>query len=473
MDRSKENGFLAFALALALSSALCTHTAAGEDEPATGRITWDGGIAAIMKRRCIDCHRPGQAAPFSLLRHGDAAPRADFLVQAVESGHMPPWLPEAGEHVFVGERRLSPAELNKLREWADTGAPAGEQGGEALPVPEGASKWILGEPDIVLEMEEAFEIPTANRDIYRAFVLPFKPGKLPPALVATARIPSSDFVGVAAAEVRPGNRKTVHHALVFVDSTGKARELSKADPGHGYERFGDPGFEPSGFLGAHTPGSTPKRWPPGIADTLDLNGDIVIHIHYSPTGKAETDRTSVGLHLSREPVRRVTAPIRLGTFDIEIPPGVARHRVTDRFRLPADVFVLAITPHMHYLGRGVRVRALPPEDTEETLLLDIRRWNFNWQDRYHYAEPVFLSAGTVIEAEWIFDNSANNPANPHDPPRHVSFGPNSSDEMAEVHLDCIPLDLGDYGVLTEAMENAMRAAVRRLTPAQRKRYGFD
>ncbi|MCC5805856.1 MAG: hypothetical protein JJU00_05955 [Opitutales bacterium] len=444
-----------------------------EKDPAPETLTWDGGIAAIMKRHCIDCHRPGQAAPFSLLRHSDAAQRAEFLVEAVESGHMPPWLPDAGDHAFAGERRLSAEELERLRAWAEAGAPAGDKGGVAIPAPEEVSGWVLGEPDIVLEMEEAFEIPAVNRDIYRAFVLPFDAEKLPRNLVATARIPGSDFVGVAAAEVRPGNRETVHHALVFVDSTGKARRLARADPDYGYERFGDPGFEPSGFLGAYTPGSTPKRWPPGVADTLDLKGDIVIHIHYSPTGKPETDRTSVGIHLSREPVRRVTAPVRLGTFDIEIPPGAARHRVTDRYRLPADVFVLAATPHMHYLGRSVRVRAIPRDGGEATRLLEIRRWNFNWQDRWHYEEPVFLPAGTVIEAEWIFDNSAENPANPHDPPRHVTFGPDSSNEMAEVHLDCIPLDLGDYGTLTEAMEEAMRAAVRRLTPAQRKRYGFD
>ncbi len=472
MHRRETSGFCKFVLA---SAVLCIlpSLAAGKEPTAPGRITWDEDIAAVMQRHCIDCHRPGQAAPFSLLRHRDAARRADFLVQAVESGHMPPWLPEAGEHAFVGERRLSPAELELLREWAETGAPSGDKGGEALPVPEVASEWILGEPDIVLEMEEAFEIPAANRDIYRAFVLPFDARQLPHGAVAAARIPGSDFVGVAAAEVRPGNRTAVHHALVFVDSTGKARKLADADPDYGYERFGDPGFEPSGFLAAYTPGSSPKQWPPGIADTLDLNGDVVIHIHYSPTGKPETDRTRVGLHLSREPVRRVTAPIRLGTFDIEIPPGKTHHRVTDRFRLPADVFVLAVTPHMHYLGRSVRVRALPREGRDSSLLLDIRRWNFNWQDRYHFVEPVFLAAGTVIEAEWIFDNSANNPANPHDPPRHVSFGPNSSDEMAEVHLDCIPLDLGDYPVLSESMEDAMRDAVRRLTPAQRKRYGFE
>ncbi len=470
----KRFNFLAAVLSLGLPPASAAPEegsgTAAETPPDT--ITWDDGIAALIRRHCIECHRPGQSAPFALLRHSDVAARGGFLVEAVESGHMPPWLPERGGHAFIGQRGLSAEEIDRLRAWVQAGAPAGRNGGEPIPEPETDSRWQLGEPDIILRMEEAFEIPAANRDIYRAFVLSFDADSFPADLVRTARIPGSDVVGVSAVEVRPGNRRTVHHALVFVDSTGTARRLAAADTEPGYERFGDPGFEPSGFLGAYTPGSTPGRWPPGIADTLDLHGDIVLHMHYSPTGKTETDRTEIGIHLSREPVRRVTAPVRLGSFDLEIPPGAERHRVSDRFRLPADVFVLALTPHMHYLGRKVRVRARTPGGTEETLL-EIRRWNFNWQDRYRLEEPVYLPAGTVVSAEWVFDNSADNPSNPSDPPRHVTFGPDSTDEMAEVHLDCIPLEPDDYGVLTEAMENAVRDAVRRLTPEQRKRYGFQ
>jgi mono/diheme cytochrome c family protein len=434
--------------------------------------TWAREVAPLIYRHCVECHRPGQAAPFSLLEYGDAARRARFLARVTHDRLMPPWLPAEGSAPLEGERRLSEEEIAILERWARAGAPAGDLGKAPAPPPAPAGGWRLGPPDLVVAMPEPFVVPAGGPDVYRVFVLPWDLAKIDPAVRAAATIPDSDWLAVRAIEVRPGNRRVLHHALVYADSSGEARRRAAADPGPGYESFGGPGFSASGFLGGYVPGTIPAPLPEGIAERFPMHADLAIQVHYAPTGREETDRTEVGIYFTRTPVKRVLEWVRLGSFDLEIPPGVTDHRRRDMFTLPVDVFVLSVSPHMHYLGKRFAADAILP-DGRRAPLLRIDRWRFQWQDKYRLARPLYLPRGSRIEAEWVFDNSEANPANPHRPPQHVRFGPNTSDEMCEFHLDVIPVHLDDYDALAAAATAHFQAQIDALTPAQRRDFGFD
>lgn len=433
--------------------------------------TWTEDIAPLVHQHCLECHRAGQVAPFPLLSYEDVAKRADFVARAVASGYMPPWLPARNRaHPLAYARGLTTLEQNRLRIWAAEGAPHGP--GEAPePPPPPPAGWRLGEPDLIVTMDEAFTVPAVDRDLYQVFVLPLNAAAVDPGVRARARIPGGPLYGVEAIEIQPGNPKVVHHAIAFVDDSGTARELDAATPEPGYARFGDPGFPPAGYLGGYVPGTTPHRFPAGVAEVVPLPSDLVLQIHYSPSGKPEADRTRVGLYFSREPVLRANTWLRLGSFDLDIPAGEADFVRRDALTVPTDVYLLAISPHMHYLGKTVEARAVFPDGTMATLI-SVPDWDFNWQDRYFYREPILLPAGTRIEATWIFDNSAANPRNPHDPPRDIRFGAGSGDEMCELHLDVIPHDLDGYEALARTMVAKMEALVEALPPEQRERYAW-
>jgi mono/diheme cytochrome c family protein len=447
-------------------------TGANADSP-----TWVQHVAPILAQHCIECHRPAGVAPFSLLTHTDAAKRAKFIAEIVADEVMPPWLPRNAHGQFEGERRLSPAEKNTLAAWASAGAPAGEKDPPPLTPPVdttlGGTGWVLGPPDVIVKMPRTFSVPAGSDDVYRAFVIPLAREAIPADVGERARIPDTDMLGVAAVEIHPGNRRVLHHAHVWVDTSGDARRLeAAATDGAGYSAFGNPGFAPSGYLGGYVPGTTPRRFRPGLAETYVLGGDLVLQAHYSPTGKPESDLTEVGIYFTREPVKRTIEWLRLGSFNIEIPAGAAEHVITDELEIPADTLLVSISPHMHFVGRAASAAAVLPDGTTIDLL-QIPRWDFAWQDRYTYAEPLYLPKGTRVRARWIFDNSAANPRNPHSPPRPVHFGPNTTDEMCELHLFVVPRHLDDYAVYAPLMRRKMAEKIAELSPSQRLKYGFE
>ncbi len=434
--------------------------------------TWADDIAPIIYRHCVECHRPGGVAPFSLLNYVDAAKRARFIARVVESRIMPPWLPSGPRDTFKGERHLESGEIARLAVWAAAGAPEGDLSRAPEPPLPVAEAWQLGPPDVIVKMPRAYEVPPGPGDVYRSFVVPLRADQIPAVVQQRARIPDSDILGVAAIEIHPGNRRVLHHAHVWVDTSGEARRREAAAiDGSGYEAFGSPGFEPDEYLGGYVPGFTPRRLPPGIAMRYQLGGDLVFQIHYSPTGRPETDQTEVGIYFTTEPIKRTLAWLRLGSFNLEIPAGEANYERRDELEIPADCFVLSVSPHMHLLGREVAATYTRPDGTQHELLT-IPRWNFSWQDQYTFEQPLFLPRGTRVSVRWIFDNSAANPYNPHSPPRAAHFGPSTTDEMCEFHLFVVPTDLEAYPAFAELMARKMREKVDELTPEQRYRYGF-
>ncbi len=398
-------------------------------------------VAPILFRHCARCHRPGESGPFALLRYSDAAPRADLIAKLTARRYMPPWLPKAGYGRFIGERRLGTAEIATLAAWAKAGAPEGDRTTPPR-VPAFTSGWQKGKPDLVTGMTAAFPIPADGPDRYRCFVLPLG-------------VDRDRFV--TGIEIRPGARREAHHALLFQDLTGTAR---RRDHGDGYDCFGTPGFLPARGLGGWTPGSQPVEMPPGVPEVLHRGADLVLQIHYHPTGRPEGDRTEVGLYFTEQAPRRRLTDIPLGSTAIDIAPGDKTFVARDHFTVPVDVDVLAVFPHAHYVCKDMKAVAVLPDGRRKWLFW-IPNWDFNWQQQYRYRAPVRLPSGTDIQMIYTYDNSADNPRNPNQPPRRVVYGPGSTDEMAGLHLSVTPVDPEDAEELGQALWGKMMRSIGR------------
>jgi hypothetical protein len=435
--------------------------------------TWAADVAPILMGHCVECHRPGQVAPFSLLAYADAAKRATFLAKTTHARVMPPWSPDGPEGAFVDERHLSRAEIDVIDRWAAGGAPAGDLTQAPAAPQETGNGWHLGPPDLVVRMAKPFQVPAGPEDTYHVFPIPFSLANVPADVMAKARIPDSDVLAVAAVEIHAGNKRALHHADVFIDTSGAARRREAAEGGNGYDSFGTPGFVPDAYVGGRVPGMTPRFLPPGIASSvMPMTGDIALQVHYAATGKVETDQTEVGIYFMREPVRRIMDTLFLRSFQLDIPAGDSHFVVEDSIEVPADCVLMSIFPHMHLIAREVHATATLPDGTVRDLI-DISRWSFRWQDRYFFREPFILPKGTRVHCTWVFDNSDANKANPFSPPRAVQFGPNSTDEMCELQLGLIPINLGDEALLLQARVKKMKEKIAALTPEQRGRFHWE
>ena len=393
--------------------------------------TYSRDVAPILYRHCAPCHRPGQSAPFALLTFQDAAGRAK-LIAAVTANHtMPPWKPVAGYGNFAHARGLSAGEIGILGRWAAEGAPIGD-GGAIPAVPKFPGDWKMGMPDLMVTLPKAFTVPADGPDLYQCFVVP---------------LGLSEERYVRAIEFRPGNALVVHHALLFTDTGGSARRIAG---GGSYSCFGTPGFLPTSALGGWSPGNHPIHFPRDAAGTLHAGADVVIQIHFHPSGKAEEEQSRVGFYFtSQAPTRRVE-DVALTSRNIDIAPGDTGYKVRDHFTLPIDVHAIGIIPHAHYLCRDMKGTATLPNGSLIRLLW-IRDWDFNWQDQYEYATPVALPEGTRIEMEFTYDNSAGNPHNPSSPPKRVVWGAGTRDEMAGLHLQVVPDRMEDLPELGKAL----------------------
>jgi len=396
-------------------------------------VTFARDVAPILYRHCAPCHHAGAVAPFPLITYQDVAKRAQLVATVTASRYMPPWLPAAPH--FQNERRLTEAEIDIIRHWAVAGAPQGDPS-EAPAVPQFTTGWPLGAPGLEAEMRTSFSVPAEGPDLYQCFVIP---------------LDSASERYVKTVDIRPGNSAVVHHALLFQDIS---REARRRDTGSGYPCFGTPGFLPARGLGGWTPGKQPVPAPPGMAETLYPHADLVLQVHYHPTGKPETDRTRVALYFTPDKPRRHLIDVGLESNRIDIPPGDARYRVTDHFTFPVAVDVIGIIPHAHYICKDMRGYAILPGGTRRTLI-HIPQWNFNWQDQYRYVMPIRLPADTRVEMEFTYDNSEANPLNPNHPPKRVVYGPSTTDEMAGLHLEVVPVAESDAEELGQALWGKM------------------
>lgn len=383
-------------------------------------VTFARDIAPILQQRCETCHRPGQVAPFSLTNYEEAKSHAEMMVEVTRQRIMPPWIPgPETAHRFIGQRWLSERELNLLAEWVKSGCTFGDEA-DLPPAATFAEGWQLGEPDLLVKMPKPFTVPASGPDLLQNFVIPTK-------------IPEDKLV--AAVEFHPGNKRVVHHAVLFLDDKGQARKLDAATPEPGYGNFGGPGFLPSGALGGWSVGNTARRLPNDMGRYLKKGSDLVVQVHYHPTGKVEEDQSEIGLYFVDKPVAdslkepaKLVGSIWMANYEMDIPAGEANYRRATTYTLPKDVIMVGIVPHMHLLGKSMRVTVTEPSQQPQ-VLIDIPTWNYNWQDEYYYERPIRLKAGTKLFVEAVFDNSAANPSNPSSPPKRVTWGEETTDEM--------------------------------------------
>ena len=374
----------------------------------------------------------------------------------------PPWQPEPGHGDFRDERRLSDRQIALLERWVESGMAEGDP--QKLPkIPEFPQGWYLGKPDLIVTMDRPFDVPADGPDIYRNFVLPLN---------------LAEDKWVTAIDIRPSARAVVHHALYYYDDTGSAR---KQDGKDGQPGFAGMGFRGSGQLGGWAVGATPMKLPDGLASPLSKGSDLVVQTHFHPSGKAEKEILTFGLYFTAKPPKRSLVSVQLppgfGLFSgIDIPAGKADFTVTDAFILPVDVDLIGVSPHAHYLGKSFRGWAVQPDGKIEDLFR-IKDWDFNWQGTYFYKHARRLPKGTVLHAEVIWDNSADNERNPHQPPKRVTWGEGTDDEMGSLRYLVTAADEKDAPALQKAYKIHMRDAI--LTSIQRgdkidlKQFGID
>jgi mono/diheme cytochrome c family protein len=425
--------------------------------------TFSGTIAPILYENCVTCHRPGEAAPFSLITYEDVAKRGKLIEKVTRSRYMPPWRAVRGHGEFADERRLTDEQIGSIAEWVKAGMTRGDM--RKLPkLPQFTEGWQLGKPDLILEMADGYAVPADGPDVYRNFVLPTG--------LAEDR-------WVRAVEFRPSARKAVHHALFSYVRGGAAAKLDarSAEPGFGGAMLAAlvPGFQPAGELGGWAVGTTSRYFPEGVARPLAKGSDLILQLHFHPTGKPEIERSQVGLYFADgPPERRVMTPGIPGLFGlmagIDIPPGEKAYTIKGAYTVPVDVRVLSVMAHAHYLGKDIRADATLPDGSTKPLLW-IQDWDFNWQDRYDYKEPVFLPKGTRIDATITYDNSEDNPRNPCNPPRRVTWGVQSLDEMGSVNFMMVATNSEDEDAARQQGGAMLKAALAKLAQSDAvKRY---
>jgi hypothetical protein len=384
-------------------------------------VTFNRDIAPILFQRCAACHRPGEVAPFSLLNYSDASKRAGLIAELTTSRRMPPWKAEPGAGHFTDERRLTDDEIGLIRKWSEDGTKEGDPA-DLPPAPRFTAGWQLGEPDLVLKMAEPYTLTPSGPDEYRCFVLPIQ-------------IPAGKYI--KSIEYRPGNRKIVHHAVITSLPHKEAEaKLASGDGKSFLSGLAPPGKLLSGPLSIWTPGMEPHLMPADLAASWPEKTDLVLQLHLHPSGKPEFEQSVLGIHLTDQ---KPAARLRMNVFSndkIDIAPGQPDYEVRTSKTLSAETTIFGIFPHMHLIGRSVRAEATLPDATKVPLI-SITDWDFNWQYYYQYAKPVRLPTGTRIDVRWTYDNSASNPANPSSPPKRVTFGEQTADEMAFLVFDMI------------------------------------
>jgi hypothetical protein len=383
--------------------------------------TFSNEIVRIFQQHCQSCHHPGDIAPFSLMDYQSAKPYALQIKFMTQTRQMPPWKAAAGCGDFAEARRMGQSEIDTIASWVDKGAAEGNPAD--LPAPLNFdSGWALGEPDLVGSYTDSYT-PKASGDTYRCFPIPTD---------------STDVRWVSAIDIHPGDRQTVHHVIAFLDTTGASETLDRADPAPGYTCFGGPGFEPTSdaTLGGWAPGARASLLPETVAFKLPAKVRIVLQVHYHPhTSAPQADRTEIGIYFAKKQPEKQMYILPVWNRTFTIPPNDPNYKVEAAFPFPTPfaTHIWLVAPHMHLLGRKMKVEMTPSGGTSQCLI-NIEDWDFNWQGMYRYKEPIAVPPGARLSATAFYDNSADNWRNPNIPPKPVSWGEETTDEMCIAFL---------------------------------------
>lgn len=378
-------------------------------KPATGDITYSKHIAPILQSRCVDCHRAGQVGPFALTSYDEVIGWAETIRETVDSNRMPPWHanPEFGH--FYNENRLTKDEKRLIGEWVENGAPEGDRA-DLPPAPKFDGEWAIPKPDLIVTMPEPFTVPDKGTVPYKFF---------------RTDISFDEDRWLVAAEGRPGNRAVVHHLLLFYIPPD-TKQISPEMPFFN-------------VLGAYVPGLPTGVLPPGIARRIPAGSKLAFQLHYTPNGTEQVDQSSVGIVFTD--AKNVKKSLEVGmalNFLFRIPAGAKNYGVEASHRFGEDMLLFTLQPHMHLRGKAFRFDAIYPDGQRETLL-DVPRYDFNWQLTYALAEPKRLPEGTTLRCQAAFDNSADNLSNPN-PQAVVTWGDQTWEEMMIGAFDFFPAE---------------------------------
>ncbi len=458
--------FIIVVIVLVVAAALFAANASRAEDmkQSTKEVTFTKDVAPIFFKNCAECHRPGEAAPFSALSYKDARPWARSIREQVVSREMPPWRADARVGEFKNDRRLTETEIETITAWVDGGAKEGDP--IHLPAaPTFTEGWAIGKPDLIIPIPEEFKLDADGPDEYQYFEV-------------DTGFTEDKYVQMA--EARPGNRRIVHHILAFVqppvkdvqtpekmtnEEIERAREKMEQESilyrdgflmrakrdapvhndgcglpngGHGTERDGasrESGLSRLGMmLAGFAPGMNPWIWEPGTVKKIPAGSKIMFQIHYSKTaGSAQKDRSMIGLIFAKQPPQRQIITRMISNNYFMIPPGAANHRVTACWTATEDIRLTAALPHMHVRGKSIEIKAIYPDGRSETLL-NVPEFSFSWQTLYYFKKPLAIPKGTRLLVTGHFDNSSKNKYNP-DPTQAVRFGEPTYDEMMGAFID--------------------------------------
>ncbi|NOT60103.1 MAG: thiol-disulfide isomerase [Acidobacteria bacterium] len=444
-------------VALFVTAFLFTLPASQANSPAK-TVTYTKDVAPILFKNCAQCHRPDDIAPFSVLSFKDVRPWAKSIKEQVVKREMPPWHADPHYGKFENEARLSQTDIDTIAAWVDSGAKEGNA--KDLPrMPNAATDWEIGKPDVVLTMPKEYELPAKGADDYLYF-----------------RVPTgfTEDKWIQASEFRPGNRKVVHHAVVFLETplmyrmaldNAKKNGWDTKDPISVFQsedgndpdmyrdgtvsrvkmdapvnndpcankNFGNGGGS-MGLLSAYAPGRNADTYPAGMAKRIPAGSNLIFQMHYAKTtGKPEKDRTSMALSFAKEPVTKSVQTMLIVNEMFLIPAGAENHQANACVNFRNDVELVNYMPHMHVRGKAMKYELIHPDGKTETLI-DVPRYNFNWQTLYKLQAPLNVAKGSRLKVTGWFDNSAKNKLNP-DPTKVVRFGEPTYDEMLVGFVD--------------------------------------
>ncbi|WP_068133205.1 thioredoxin family protein [Roseimaritima ulvae] len=371
----------------------------------TGNVTFTKDIAPILNDKCVNCHRKGEIAPFTLTSYEDVLGWEDTILEVIADNRMPPWYADPAHGKFANDARLSARQRQLISTWVDNGMPEGDP--NDLPAaPQFAEGWQIQQPDQVITMrDKPFSVPAEGVLDYQRFVVD-------PQWQEDQYIVSS--------EARPDKRDVVHHILVYVIPPGKSRRDLRQT------------------LAGYAPGSPPLQLEDGIAIEVKAGSKLLFEMHYTPNGTATEDLSCVGFRFAKKAdVRKRLGGRLAANTKFEIPAGAANHTVKATYVARQDENLLSMSPHMHLRGKSFRYDVRFPDGREDTLL-NVPNYDFNWQLKYILDEPLTLPKGTQIECTAVFDNSEYNLTNP-DPSQPVRWGDQSFEEMMIGFMDTVPV----------------------------------
>lgn len=410
--------------------------------------TFAEDVAPVVYRHCGECHRPNDIGPFSLIGYDDVKGWGVMMVEVIDQGLMPPWHANPEHGKFANHRQMPEADKQLIRDWVAAGAPLGNAA-NLPPAPETAGEWLLpSEPDLVVAMGSTpFEVPAQGTVEYKYFVV--DPGL-------------TEDRWIKGAQIIPGNRSVVHHSIVFIKPPDEETASGQ------------------GWLAAYVPGQRPLPYAPGYARRIPKGSKFVFQQHYTTNGKPAEDITKIGLVFA-DPAEVTYAVDTLVALNqhFEIPPFDGNFQVQGSLEhVPQQGVMLGLSPHMHYRGKSFQLQAIRGESVDNTsqIILDVPRYDFNWQHVYAFAEPLSLQGITRIDFVAAFDNSAENPANP-DPSRTVTWGDQSWEEMAIVYFDVAwrirPDQVGKDNAGVESSESTQNGAAKVDTSAESSLQATD